>query len=283
MRNLGLRTLPAVVAALVLSMLVGVPAKATDYTPTVIGGQDALQQYGAVSLWSYTSTGIFRHRCTAALIRDDWAVTAGHCLNSVVVGETEARTSALDNTSGDAEVVGVSAAYRHPGYDPDTNVDDIALVQLQHPIKRTEPLHLSGGSPAVGSTGKIAGWGWLCEDTADPACGRASDVLQELGVEIVDDTRCGWSFDPANQLCGVAAGGALAMGCNGDSGAPLVSKGFDGRPILRGVVVGDGDYDVDHPDACSTNVDGGQGTGLFVDVARYRTWIIDTIHGVGRS
>jgi secreted trypsin-like serine protease len=127
---------------------------------------------------------------------------------------------------------------------------------------------------------KVAGWGWTCEDLTNPACGHTVNILQELGIKIVKDAKCGYSADPKNQICGVAANGQNAMACYGDSGTPLVRKNALGSSTLVGVTVGDGDADIDHPNACASNVNGGQGAGIFVDVAKYRKWIFDTMHGI---
>jgi secreted trypsin-like serine protease len=215
------------------------------------------------------------------LIDKYWALTAAHCrdIGALVPGQTQVRASSVNNTSG-YESVGLAEVHVHAGYDPNTSVNDIALIKFQHPVQHMQPLQMSGTSPAINSTGKMAGWGWICEDASNPDCNHPASILQELSVKIVNDSTCGWLFDPQNQLCGIAANGQNAMGCIGDSGGPLVRKGVNNALILVGVTVGDGDFDVDHPNPCASNVNGGQGTGVWTDTSKYRQWTIDTMHGI---
>jgi secreted trypsin-like serine protease len=280
MKVLRLGAIAAIAMAFVISLVGGqVKAAGTGGVGTnIVGGTDATQQYGAISLW-YPD----RHRCTASLIDKYWALTAAHCAPILIPGSTEVRASSLDNTGANVEQVGLAAVYPHPGFDPNSDdfVNDVALIKFQRPVTKTQPLKLAAFSPPVGTGGIMAGWGWTCEDAegTDPDCNHTVNILQELKIKVVKDATCEWSFDPKNQLCGVAASGAQANGCYGDSGAPFVRKGFGNDLILMGVTIGDGDTDI-YPGACSTHdVNGGQGTAVLIDVAKYHDWICDTMFG----
>ena len=245
----------------------------------IVGGNDALQQYGTVSIWAPAPDA---RKCVGSLINKYWALTTAHCKPILVPGQTQIHASSKNNTT-EYEEVGLAEVLLYPGADPNTNVNDLALIRFQHPVQNSQPLQMTSSSPAIGSVGTVAGWGWICQDLANPNCNKNVNILQELSIKVINDSECGWSHDPQNQLCGVAANGMNAMACRGDSGAPLVRKNFDGSWKLVGITVGDGDYDISHPNSCSTNVNGEQGAGLWVDVAKYRNWIIDTMYGLNRK
>lgn len=276
--------MPKVIALVLAAVSLVVPladvpqahaASQTDATPMIVNGRDATQQYGAVSIW-YPD----RHRCTAALISAYWAVTAAHCSVVLIPGQTQIRVGGLNNNDPTKyQEVGLAAFYANPGFNPETNfANDIALIKFQRPVdlKRAQPLALSLTSPKVNTTGKIAGWGWICEDLTNPNCGKTVNVLQELDVKVVPDSVCRvWMEDPARQSCLVAADGSNAMGCYGDSGGPFVRKVLN-KWVLMGVTGGDG---VDETCATDSTPTGGttQGSGVWADVAPYLPWIVTTV------
>jgi secreted trypsin-like serine protease len=266
--------------AFAVSVLGGQPAEA------IVGGNNALQQYGAVSLWhpGPPAPGPNRHRCTASLISEYWAVTSAHCQQILIPGQTQVRASSMDTTSSQVEEVGLAAVYIHPGYiagtDTQSAKNDMALIRFQRRVQHTQPLALSGVSPALNTNGKAAGWGWTCDDLTNPNCPQVTTILQELTAKVVGDAKCDYMADPQNQFCGVAASGANAMTCYGDSGGPFVQKDFN-QWVLKGVNYGDGNTNIDHNFPCSTSPDGSQGSGIWVDVSKYLTWIQDTIYAQG--
>lgn len=282
----------AVVATVSAASLTGGQANA------VVNGNNALQQQGAVSIWNYGSEGTFRHRCTASIISPYWAVTAAHCNFArpaiLVPGQTSVRAGSLNNASGYQEL-GLAAVFVHPNFhqppdptpnDPNDdlpNINDIALIKFQHPaqLPSTEFLTLSTSSPAIGAQARAAGWGWHCDDQVGvqgglPNCGLPyTNALLQTNLEVVPDSRCEYFSDGPTQLCTVGANGKFTMVCRGDSGAPLVQKALDKFKLI-GVVSGDGDRIIGHPNECESNVRGEQGTGRFTDVSQYRQWILST-------
>ena len=245
-------------------------ASASGVHTNIVGGTDATQQYGAVSIWN---SG--RNRCTAALIDRYWALTAAHCADLLAPDQvTEIRASSLNNTSG-YEEVGIAAYYVHPNYDPNLVTNDLALIKFKRPVLHSAPLNLYGGTPAVGTNLKLAGWGWICEDTSNPACGHPVNILQELTMKVAPMSSCPAAWDPANELCAVAANGTHANGCYGDSGGPLVIKSLNEWRLV-GITSYDGD-DWDTNSGCGNSPTGGQGSGVFVNVSKYQWWITHTM------
>lgn len=291
-RFLKLCSLMAIVTTFTVSVLGG-------QVSAVVNGSKAVQQQGAISLWNYDRFGVFRHRCTASLVNRYWAVTAAHCAYQsganppvLIVNQTSVRAGSLDNTTGYQEL-GLERIVVNPGYQAAPNgehpLNDIALIKFKQPFVQSpdqpdQILKLSAASPTVGTQGKVAGWGWDCDDNVTiPNCGLPyTTQLLQTNLQIADDSRCEWFSDPNGQLCTVGANGQHTMACRGDSGGPLVTKALD-KFVLRGIVLGDGDYEIGHPNECDSHISGRQGAGLFIDIATYRQWIIDTIAGINQS
>lgn len=273
----------AVVAfAMLIIPLVGVasPVQAASPNtmhPNIVGGTNATQQYGAVSIWNLN-----RNRCTAALIDRYWALTTAHCTDLLAPDQvTEIRAASPNNTSGYQEV-GIAAFYTHPNYDPSLLKDDLALIKFKRPVVNNpsnnygKPLALYGRTPTATTPLKMAGWGWVCEDTTNPNCAHPVNILQELNMKLAPASSCPAMWDPAKELCAVAADGTHANGCYGDSGAPLVAKDYDNQWKLAGITSYDGD-DWDTRSGCGNSPSGGPGSGVFVNVSKYIPWIIQTI------
>lgn len=161
--------------------------------------------------------------CTGALIAPDLVLTAGHCLYDP---ETKSRVPVDEIQFLAGWRNGRAAAYRrvsraiaHPDYDytspvgPDRVRNDLALVQLQHPVRNTtiEPF----------------------ETDTRPAKG------DRVGLVSYAHNR---SEAPSLQeLCGVLAvqDGMLVLSCEvdfGASGSPVFTFGADGTPRIVSVV-----------------------------------------------
>jgi secreted trypsin-like serine protease len=251
-----------------LITLSGSPANA------IVGGSNATEQYGAMSVWSTT---LGRNRCVASLITPMWALTAGHCKDILVPGEIEFRTSSLNNLSG-YENPGFDAVFRHPDYDPDLFINDIALLRFKHPVERTQPLPLLSAGAPVDTVTKVAGWGWICQDPTNPQCRHSVNQLQELDTRVAPADKCPTMWDQAGgEFCTASAEGTYAMACFGDSGGPQVTKVGDVWALIGLTLYDGGDWDVSRPNDCSDNPDNGGPTGVWNNVSHYIPWIQDTI------
>lgn len=213
----------------------------------IVGGVEARQ---GSHPWNVSMQQHGSHFCGASLIRvsatkneSDIVVTAAHCVYDGTSGLTvSAGVHDLQRPGAGAQTVrGVRTVY-HPAYDPDTTMNDIAVVKLEKPLKfsaTVQPilLPLAGETVPDNVEATVAGWGLTREGGYD-----TSPVLMQVGVPTIAHRQVaaayssqGIHIDPYAMLgAGYSQGGKDA--CQGDSGGPLFVLGAQGRPVLQGVV-----------------------------------------------
>lgn len=111
----------------------------------------------------------------------------------------------------------------HEKYDPVTLINDIALIQLETPLKynyiNVAPIQLppQGYEVTAHSTVKLIGWG------RNATGGTAQTHLQEVDLKLYSDKECqvahNYDTNRDNICAGVDEGGKGQ--CSGDSGGPL--------------------------------------------------------------
>lgn len=258
--------------SLLFGILVAAPAQA------VVGGTTAASNPGVASLWTMGPNVPHRNRCGATLIKDRWLVTSAHCWDVLNGNQPEARFG-LDNTAPTA-VRGISAHFIAPGFDPNTFANDLMLLKLDAPVPTSvqKPMGYTLGSPAVGTTGRVSGWGWPCETPGKAGCGvSVSGPLRQANITVTADNNCsnafGWST--SYYFCVTSSDGGPEMACFGDSGVAFYTKDAIGNFWWRGVFNIDGDDP--NGGSCGAAPDGGPPRGAVTDGYPQLGWMISVM------
>ena len=173
------------------------------------------------------------HFCGGSLVREDWVVTAAHCVLGDSPNNLQVKIG-LHNVNGTTGSVtrNVSEIIIHPNYNSNSLNNDYALLRLSSPITNFEPIKLvtsdnHDNEPIISTT---MGWG------ATQSGGSSSAILLEVDVPI--DDSCGSYSNSSitnNMVCaGFSSGGYDS--CQGDSGGPLIMTNDDGEYELIGIV-----------------------------------------------
>lgn len=175
---------------------------------------------------SFFSGGVlqFQGSCGASLIHPEYAISAFHCVDSILEGYDFTVTinfGANDYDGGDSVAVrSVQTVFFSENYD--FPVDDIVLYKLASPVTNIEPItwNRAASIPTIPSVGKAIGFGLTTDG------GSAPSILLEVELDIVDDSVCINFFPPSGQdndeLVFVFTPGKSV--CQGDSGGPLVQS-----------------------------------------------------------
>ncbi len=173
------------------------------------------------------------HFCGGSLVREDWVITAAHC----VQGESP---SSVDVVIGLHNVGGTSGAQTrdvaeiiiHPQYSGNSLNNDYALLRLSSPITDFEPIQLCTDTnhdeePVISTT---MGWG------ATSSGGSSSNILLEVDVPIDDSCGNYSNSDITNNMVCAGDSNGGEDSCQGDSGGPLIMTNDDGEYELIGIV-----------------------------------------------
>lgn len=170
------------VLSLLAVAVVATPTIAYRLSDRIVGGESAVRgQFPFQASLRNASTD--RHFCGGSIIRSNWILTVAHCL--VASYDPESQTVIATNRADIVVVIGavlirgqgtahnVSQVELHENYDPDTLLNDLALLRLTehilfnrfaHPIAIGEGAHVPAGVSA-----RASGWGRLfVSDLARP-------------------------------------------------------------------------------------------------------------------
>jgi len=275
--KLMFRLLPLIGAGLLLALMpvptfaqepAPVGAAQSD-TPDIIGGHEATPgawpwQVGLIDrMTENTFLGQF---CGGTLIAADWVLTAAHCVDGVEGSLVDVLIGA-HRLSDSGTRVPAAKAYVHPGYDPYSLDNDLALLRLSVPVTQTPIVlyqPLSGRDEYAYLRATVIGWG---QSNLDVLAGTPyPDALREVALPLVAPEQCAASYSVAITDTMICAGyDPLTKGaCYGDSGGPLMIQKEDGAWQQIGIV-SFGPY------GCVSYF--GTSYDVFTRVSRYTAWI----------
>ncbi|XP_050999133.1 granzyme B-like [Acomys russatus] len=223
----------------------------------IIGGHEA-KPHSRPYMAFLQVTGPKSLRCGGILIREDFVMTAAHCLGSsinVTLGAHNIKE--LEKTQ---QIIPVAKCIPHPDYNTKYFSNDIMLLKLKRKAKRTSavrPLDLPRRNAHVkpGDVCNVAGWGML--DRA----GKYPNTLQEVELTVQKDQECESlypsHYKKASEIC-VGDPKIKHASFKGDSGGPLVCK-----EKAAGIV--------------SFGVGNGSAPRVFTRVSSFLSWIKKTV------
>ncbi|XP_060663556.1 trypsin delta [Drosophila nasuta] len=249
-----------------------VPSAALEISPKVVGGTpisiDSAPYQVSVRMTDRDRVSFGSgHICGGVVISQRLVVTAAHCTyNSnknkyytagdyvLVMG-----TSYLTSTTNNTLQYYVQELIPHPSYNPNTLVNDIALMFINGYIPWTsasvKALPLNTVNLAAGVNCSVTGWGVTSSGSS-----VSSNALRVGYVPIVSYLQCaiGYGNVPRTQLCaGYMTGGIDA--CQGDSGGPLMCNNALAGIVSYGYECALANY-----------------PGVYTNVSAYNAWIIST-------
>ncbi|KAM9092644.1 LOW QUALITY PROTEIN: cathepsin G [Megaptera novaeangliae] len=193
----------------------------------IIGGQEARPHSHPYMACVQIRTPRLK-TCVGFLVREDFVMTAAHCLGSqisVILGAHSG--SRLERTQQRGPVLRASP---HPRYNPQSHQKDIMLLQLRSRVRRNRavrpvalPQTQSRLSPGTLCT--VAGWGLVGLD-------RRTDTLQGVWIrgQRGEECRRFMFYTDRTQIC-VGHPRERKSAFLGDSGGPLVCNN-----VAQGIV-----------------------------------------------
>lgn len=194
----------------------------------IVGGDEATKGEFPFIVSLRSSWG--SHFCGGSLIKENWVLTAAHCVEGGYLKGISIGLHGKYDTEG-VEKFTAAEVIIHPGWDTRSMENDFALVRLSGE-STFEPINLNNVEIAGEAEFVTAGWGTTSEG------GSLATNLMKVTVPFIDHESCNASYsgevNKATMICaGYKEGGKDS--CQGDSGGPLMMGSGSSR-VLVGVV-----------------------------------------------
>ncbi|MGC0337345.1 serine protease [Streptomyces sp. SLBN-8D4] len=174
--------------------------------------------------------------CGGVAVGRTTVLTAAHCMNEDVLGAPAEQVrdfrviaARTDLLSDQGKEIAIRGAWVNPGYDPQSNAGDFAVLTLVEPLPQNAVVAMAAAGDAAyepGTGATVYGWGDVTGggDYARSLRGANVHVLADADCETAYPGGAEGTYRADSMLCaGEDAGGRDA--CQGDSGGPLVARG----------------------------------------------------------
>ncbi|CAI9157891.1 unnamed protein product [Rangifer tarandus platyrhynchus] len=211
-------------------LLVALLLSPTGEAGKIIGGHEAKPHSRPYMAFLRFKISGKPHICGGFLVREDFVLTAAHCLGSSIDVTLGAHN--IMKRERTQQFIPVRRAFPHPHYNDKTFENDIMLLQLTRKAYMTDavsPISLPRSFEKLkpGMMCSVAGWGRL--EVNMPS----ADKLQEVDLEVQSEERCIARFRnyiPITQIC-AGDPNKRKNSYLGDSGGPLVCNN-----VAQGIV-----------------------------------------------
>ncbi|OMJ10864.1 Mite allergen Der p 3, partial [Smittium culicis] len=156
--------------------------------------------------------------CGASLISNIWLVTAAHCVNGARPADIQVTLGNLEFSTNSGR--SVSRIVIHSNYDPRTESNDIAVIQLANSVN-FGTVKIDRDDVGDDETVRALGWGLTSATGGGPA-----STLQQVDLKTMSRQECQKRLP---SFRGNGVDGQLCTGntpgkdtCSGDSGGPLL-------------------------------------------------------------